>query len=307
MAGEDRGHVPHLRDAAGRLIDDALDRAIAPGYGRFGLAVRRRLPGWPADPPRMDGKTVLVTGAASGLGLAAARGYAQLGATVLAVVRSEKRAAELPGDFRPVVCDVSSAAAIRALDVGPVDVLVCNAGVMPPERTHTAGGVELMFATHVVGTWALIDRLRPPRTVVVSSGGMYSQKLPYGDPQSERDAYSPSKLYSRTKRQQVVLAELWAERLPGVVHAMHPGWADTKGLQAGLPGFSKLTRPIVRTAEEGADTIVWLGGAPEPLETSGRFWHDRRQRPTHYLLGAGEDSPRARAELWETAATLATT
>jgi dehydrogenase/reductase SDR family protein 12 len=286
------------------VIDELLDRAIAPGYGRFGLAVRRRLPGWPADPPRMDGKVVLVTGAASGIGLAAAQGFARLGATVLAVVRSEARAAGLPGGLRPVVCDVSSVAAIRALDVAPVDVLVCNAGVMPPQRTHTAEGVEVMFATHVLGTWVLIDRLRAARTIVVSSGGMYSQRLPFGDPQSERSEYSAAKLYARSKRQQVVLAELWAERLPGVVHSMHPGWVDTPGLQAGLPGFSKLTRPIVRTAEEGADTIVWLGAAPEPLESTGRFWHDRRQRPTRYLLGAKDDPPEARAELWEECARL---
>jgi NAD(P)-dependent dehydrogenase (short-subunit alcohol dehydrogenase family) len=289
------------------LIDDALDRTIAPGYGRLGLAVRRRLPGWPADPSRMDGRSVLVTGAASGLGLAAAEGFARLGATVHGAVRSEKRAADLPAGIRPVVCDLSSVAALRAVELPAVDVLVCNAGVMPPERTHTDEGIELMFATHVVGTWLLIERLRARRTIVVSSGGMYSQQLPFGDPQSERDEYSPPKFYARTKRQQVVLAELWAERLAGeaVVHAMHPGWADTGGLQASLPGFSKLTKPIVRTPEEGADTIVWLGGAPEALESTGRFWHDRRQRPTHYRLGAGEDPPEARAELWNSCAELA--
>ncbi len=287
------------------MIDDVLDRTIAPGYGRFGLALRRRLPGWPADPPRMDGKAVLVTGAASGLGLAAAQGFAALGATVFGAVRSERRAADLPAGVRPVVCDLSSVAALRSVELPAVDVLVCNAGVMPEERTHTDEGIELMFATHVVGTWVLIDRLRPPRTIVVSSGGMYSQALPLGDPQSEQLEYSPPKVYARTKRQQVVLAELWSERLPGVVHSMHPGWADTGGLQASLPGFSKLTKPIIRTAAEGADTIVWLGGAPEPLESTGRFWHDRRQRPTHYRIGAGEDPPAARAELWDCCERLA--
>jgi dehydrogenase/reductase SDR family protein 12 len=287
------------------LIDAALDRAVAPGYGRVGLAVRRRLPHWPADPPRMDGTRVLVTGAAAGLGLAVAQGFARLGATVLAAVRSEERAADLPAGLEPVVCDVSSVAAIRGLDVEAIDVLVCNAGVMPPERTHSAEGVELMFATHVLGAWALIDRLRPARTILVSSGGMYAQQLPFGDPQSERDEYSPSKVYARTKRQQVVLAELWAEQLSGVVHSMHPGWVATGGLAESLPGFSRIAKPLLRTAEEGADTIVWLGGAPEPLESAGRFWHDRRPRPTHYRLGAKDDPPEARAELWDTCKRLA--
>jgi len=310
------------------VIDDVLDRTVAPGYGRLGLAVRRRLPGWPADPPRMDGKVVLVTGAASGLGLAAAQGFARLGASVRAHGRNDERAADavdavreaVPGaDVRPVAFDASSVAAIRgfakSLDEDRLDVLVANAGVMPPERTHTDEGVELMFATHVLGTYVLIDELSellrasaPSRVIVVTSGGMYGQKLPAGDPQSERTDYSPSKFYARTKRQQVVLTEQWAEKLRGTgvaVHSMHPGWADTAGLQSGLPGFAKAARTVLRTADDGADTIVWLGGAPDAMGSSGRFWHDRRQRPTHYALGAGEDTPAARAELWETCVRLA--
>ena len=216
------------------MIDDVLDRTIAPGYGRFGLALRRRLPGWPADPPRMDGKAVLVTGAASGLGLAAAQGFAALGATVFGAVRSERRAADLPAGVRPVVCDLSSVAALRAVELPAGRRAGLQRGCHAAERTHTDEGIELMFATHVVGTWVLIDRLRPPRTIVVSSGGMYSQALPLGDPQSEQLEYSPPKVYARTKRQQVVLAELWAERLPGVRALDAPGMGR-HGRSAGEP------------------------------------------------------------------------
>jgi NAD(P)-dependent dehydrogenase (short-subunit alcohol dehydrogenase family) len=131
---------------------------------------------------------------------------------------------------------------------------------------------------------------------------MYGQPLPAGDPESEGTAYSPSKLYGRTKRQQVVISELWAQRLAdrGVaVHAMHPGWVDTPGLARSLPGFRAAARLVLRDAAEGADTVVWLGGAPAALESTGRFWHDRRPRPTHYPLGASEDSPEARQQLWD--------
>ena len=69
-------------------------------------------------------------------------------------------------------------------------------------------------------------------------------------------------MYARTKRAQVILTELWAQRLQGtgvVVHAMHPGWADTPGVRSSLPRFYKATKPLLRTPGEGADTIVWLG------------------------------------------------
>src|SRR5215218_2483364 len=116
------------------LVDTLLDRTIAPGYGKYGLRLRRRMPGWPADPPRIDGKVVLVTGAASGLGLGAAQGFASLGAKVLAVARNEDRARDaeraLTGDVQGIACDVSSVAALRELarSLDHVDVIVNNAG-----------------------------------------------------------------------------------------------------------------------------------------------------------------------------------
>ncbi|HYB26452.1 MAG TPA: SDR family NAD(P)-dependent oxidoreductase [Solirubrobacteraceae bacterium] len=305
------------------MIDTLLDRSIVLGYGSVGLKARRRLPGWPADPPRMDGAVVVVTGAASGLGLAAAIGFVGLGATVYALARNERRAAEAvtrilaaePGsDVRAAGCDVSSLVAIRdfaeqfVAGEPRVDVLVNNAGVMPDERTASADGHELMFATHVLAPVALtavlvgpLTRGAPSRVINVSSGGMYAQPLPAGDWESERTEYAPKKLYARTKREEVVISELLAARLRdrgAVVHAMHPGWADTEGVRRWMPAFRTIARPIIRTPEEGADTIVWLGAAPEPLEDTGRFWHDRRPRPTHYRLAAPTGSAADREALW---------
>ena len=295
------------------LIDDALDRTIVLGYGRVGLLARRRLPGWPTDPPRIDGAAVLVTGAASGLGLAAACGFARLGATVHALARDPARAEEavgrvqaaVPGaDVRPQACDLSSLHAVSAFAARELrfDVLVNNAGVMPPERRRSVDGHELMFATHVLAPLALTMLLLPGRVINVSSGGMYSQSLPNdGDWESDRAPYSPKKLYARTKREEVVITEMLAERLRGrgvVVHAMHPGWADTEGLKRAMPSFRKAIRPIIRNADEGADTIVWLGAAPEPGRTTGLFWHDRRPRPTHYRIAHSGDDANTREELW---------
>lgn len=309
---------------AAALIDTALDRTVAFGYGRTGLAARRRLPGWPPDPPRVDGRVVLVTGASSGIGLAACRGFAGLGASVRALARNERRAEEaaeqvravVPGaDVRPVACDVSDLRQLRATAAGlerdeeRLDVLVNNAGVMPDDRERSVDGHELMFATHVLAPFALtkwtlslLERSAPARVINVSSGGMYGQRLLADDPQSKRDSYGPKKVYARTKREEVVISELWAERLHDrgvVVHAMHPGWADTKGVREWLPVFRALTGPIIRSPEQGADTIVWLGAAPQALDSSGLFWHDRRPRPTHYGLGAPEPDKRERRQLWD--------
>ena len=107
-------------------------------------------------------------------------------------------------------------------------------------------------------------------------------------------------MYARTKRAQVILTELWAKRLAGtgvVVHAMHPGWVDTPGVASSLPRFHRLTGPLLRSPEQGADTIVWLGAAAEPGESSGGFWHDRRRRPTHRVPWTRE-TPEDRERLW---------
>lgn len=303
------------------MIDTALDRSVALGYGRIGLLVRERLPGWPKDPPRIDGAAVLVTGAASGLGLAAACGFARLGATVHALARNTERAAEAvaqiaaavpSADVRPHACDLSSLAAVNSfaeeflVRESRLDALVNNAGVMPPERTRSADGHELMFATHVLAPLALTTPLLrdgPGRVINVSSGGMYTQALPKdGDWESDHTPYSPKKLYARTKREEVVITEMLAERLRGrgvVVHAMHPGWAETEGLKRAMPSFRKAIRPNLRSAAEGADTIVWLGAAPEALRATGLFWHDRRARPTHYRVGPGAESQGDRNRLWD--------
>lgn len=304
-------------------IDKALDRSIALGYGNVGLELRRRLPGWPADAPRMDGRVVLVTGAASGLGLAASERFAALGARVRTVGRNEARAAHAAeqvkravpeADVEPLACDVSSLSELRSFAArfsdahDRLDVLVNNAGVMPDERTTSADGHELMFATHVLAPFALtqllgdlLKRSAPSRVINVSSGGMYGQSIPEDDLESERTPYSPKKLYARTKREEVAITEACAERLQAggvVVHAMHPGWVDTEGVRQWLPLFRMLTRPIIRDPAQGADTLVWLAAAPEALQSTGRFWADRRPRPTHYPLGAVDHSAGAREQLW---------
>ena len=301
------------------LLDTVLDRTLI-GYGNVGYVVRRR--SWPDDePPRgaLSGKVAIVTGAKTGLGRATARGLAELGAKVHMAVRGLEEAEQVRQDILREVpgaeivvdeCDVSSIASVRAYAEafrGPLHVLVHNAGVMPDEREVSEDGVELTFATHVTGPHLLTALLRPAlkegapsRVVWVSSGGMYGQKLRIDDLQTEQDTYRPAVVYARAKRAQVILAQEWAQRLHDdgiVVHAVHPGWVDTPGVARWLPKFKALTRPLLRTPEQGADTMVWLAAAAEPGRTSGRFWHDRESRPLHYISKTKE-SAADRQALW---------
>ena len=310
-----------------RALDTAMDRSLVLGYTSIGLRVRRALPGWPADPRpgALAGKDVLVTGASSGLGIATVEGLAALGATVHLVVRDEAKggrvrdeiAARQPGaQLRVWRCDVGDLDDVRrfAADVGSelpsIHAVVHNAGVMPPERTESAQGHELSMAVHLLGPVVMTEALRPQlaggRVVLVSSGGLYSQTLRADDPGYLKGDYSPTTAYARSKRMQVELLPLLADRwsLAGIhASAMHPGWADTPGVQESLPRFRAITRPVLRDDAQGADTSVWLVGT-EPAPPTGRFWHDRRARPIDILPStrASQDA-RSTAWAWLTQAT----
>src|SRR5690349_14111963 len=143
------------------LLDRVLDAAVVPGYTNVGYKLRRHA--WrDTEPDRMDGRVALVTGASSGLGLATATGLARLGAGVRLLARdagrgeqARARVVELTGhtDVEVLTCDVSNLGDIRRFAAGflarepRLDVLINNAGVLPQQRTVTADGLELTFAT----------------------------------------------------------------------------------------------------------------------------------------------------------------
>jgi dehydrogenase/reductase SDR family protein 12 len=293
------------------LLDAALDRSVVLGYTRVGPALRRRW--WPADPPpgALAGRRVLVTGATSGIGEAAAAGFAALGATVHMLGRDPQRTAAAAEGVRrrypdaevvEEVCDVGDLGAVRdwcgdfAARVPALHGLVHNAGTMVHERTETADGHELSLAVHVLGPHLMTELLLPAlrgaggATVVwMSSGGMYGARLRDDDLEFRRGDYSGVAAYARTKRMQVVLAQAWAERLSDDlsdirVESMHPGWVETKGVAEHLPTFRRVTGRALRDADSGADTAVWLVATrPAPGGQGpgrGHFWHDRRPRPT---------------------------
>jgi len=179
---------------------------------------------------------------------------------------------------------------------------------LPDDRVETRDGLEQTFAAHVVGPFLLTHLLRSQlekssdaRVVWVSSGGMYTRRLNLDDPNWTQREYDGVIAYAETKRAQVVLAELWAEAFRGspvVVNAMHPGWADTPSVASSLPRFHQITRNILRTPAEGADTVVWLAASRRARQSTGRFFFDREERRTH-LLPFTRESRQERQALWK--------
>jgi dehydrogenase/reductase SDR family member 12 len=299
------------------LGDRLLDLAIVPGYSKLGFSLRQ--PTWRNRSPSLQGRTVIVTGASSGIGEATAGLLARRGARVRMVVRDRSRGeaarerleATGAGSLAVDVCDISDLEQAAELgdrlrsDGGEIAGVIHNAGVLTDERERSAQGHELTFATSVLGPLALTIAIRPtleaaPGAVVVfvSSGGMLTARLDPEDPELDRRDFDGTTFYAHAKRTQVALAETLAERWPRVGFAsMHPGWVDTPGLASSLPGFHRLTRPLLRTPEQGADTAAWLIGGPQAFACPGRFWHDRRPRPTH-LLPWTRESDAERERLW---------
>jgi NAD(P)-dependent dehydrogenase (short-subunit alcohol dehydrogenase family) len=189
-----------------------------------------------------------------------------------------------------------------------LDVLIHNAGALLNTRQLSPQGIEQTVASHVVGpflmTTLLLPLLNGGRVVTVSSGGMYTSALPAFDKgetlEMPAQKYGGSKQYAIAKRAQVTLTEMWAKRAPQTEFvSMHPGWADTPGVQESIPGFRKVTAPILRTASEGADTIAWLAVVNPLPGRNGSFWSDREVRPTHKTPQSKKlDTESNRQALW---------
>jgi len=311
--------------AGAKLVDAVLEASVVGSFTRIGYQARRRLYRWvPLDSLRLDGKVAIVTGGTSGLGRTTAERLAGLGAHVCIVGRDADRTERARGEIAAaagsaVEADLadlsllSEAAAFAARFAerhDRLDVLVLNAGALTHDYKVTAEGNEVTFATHVLSQFLLTSALRPlleasapSRVIAVASGGMYTERLDVDGLEPNQGSYDGTAAYARCKRAQVALAEEWTRHLnrTGVtVNTMHPGWADTPGIRTALPGFSRVLGPLLRTPQEGADTIVWLAAAPEVAATSGLFFLDRRPRAKHRLRRTRRpDEPRETARLWQ--------
>jgi dehydrogenase/reductase SDR family protein 12 len=307
-----------------RALDNAMEATIAPSFTSIGYRARRGMYRWrPLDDYDLSGRTVVLSGATSGIGLAGARQLARMGAMLVLIARDADKAAALRDELQAgrggarvqvVIADLGDPHAVRraaaeVLERHPVvHALLHNAGGMFSERRTAANGVELTSQVMVIAPFVLTTMLLPAlraagdgRVLTMSSGGMYTARVHGPDLQMGAADYNAPRQYARAKRAQVVLSELWSRRERGVAfHSLHPGWVDTPGIADALPGFHRLVGPLLRTPEEGADTMVWLTGDRAGATTTGRFWLDRAPRPTHRLRSTRRsDTAAARESLWQ--------
>jgi retinol dehydrogenase 12 len=267
----------------------------------------------------MEGKVAVVTGAASGIGRATAFGLARDGATVVLVVRNAARAEQALRDVRSAVpeaavetveCDLSSQASIRDAarrfvdEHRRLDVLVNAAGVFVKEKTLSPDGIELTFATNYLAYFLLTQELLPllrrsaPSRIVNVASKYGRAAIDFDDVQKLKRPYSYLKATPPTMLARVLFTQELAQRLEGtgvVVNAAHPGLVAKTGLLQDTRGpFKVITDIFGKTPEQGADTVLWLAGAPETATVTGKLFAKRKAIPTP---GQGSD-PAARRSLW---------
>ena len=308
------------------FFSSLLDTAIVPGFSRFGFLARSRINHWDqVSSYDLTGKVVIITGPTSGLGKECVRILAPTGAQLVLVARNKEKCEDVISSMRSIctgpepVCvvaemgnlpSVGNAAREIATRFPHVFAIIHNAGALLNTREVSPQGIEQTVASHVLGPHLLTTVLLPNviavqgRVVTVSSGGMYSAELPNIDGkrtlEMRIDSYNGSKQYAIAKRAQVTLNEMWATKERSVhFDAMHPGWADTPGVQESIPAFRRITKPILRSVNQGADTIAWLAAVQPIPGLSGSFWSDREVRSIHKLpMTRRSDTAEARTNLW---------
>lgn len=257
------------------------------------------------------GKVAVVTGANSGIGYETALALAKRHAEVHLLCRSEEKGRAALAKIKELtknenlflhIVDVCNMHSVRSFAIQfinsqrPLHILVNNAGCMLHERIENEEGIELNFATNVLGPYLLTVKLIPlmrqsgsARIIMVSSAGMLTQPLNVNDLQSvDMKPFNGVEVYAQNKRQLAALAIYFAAYNPCGPHTgqplkifcAHPGWADTPGVQNSLPLFRRMFGWCLRTPSEGADTIIWAAVAQEPISgdniPNGAFLQDRK-------------------------------
>ncbi len=236
-----------------------------------------------ADIPNMTGRTVIVMGANSGIGRAAARALAEAGARVVLAVRNLEKgraaATTMPGETEVRELDLASLASVRAFAAawaGGIDLLINNAGVMAPPLTRSVDGFELQLATNHLGHFALTGLLleRVTGRVVSLSSFMHRRgRIDFGDLNWERKPYNAWAAYSQSKLASLLFTAELQRRLtaagsPVLATAAHPGYAATNLFTGSAKWYTRAmditTRLVAQNAASGALPTLYAAVADAP-------------------------------------------
>ena len=246
----------------------------------------------------LSGKTALITGCNSGLGFETMRVLVKRGAHVIGVARTRIKAqdagAEVGAEITPVACELHDLDSVVACteevaNLGrPIDVLMCNAGIMSLPKLQQKYGLEMQFLTNHLGHFVLVNRLldqvkqaQEGRVVMVSSLG-HLISVPGGinfDNLSGDQGYSPFTFYGQSKLANLLMSNELARRLescPASSNAIHPGIIMTplmRNLGNIRTTLSKLTSwPFSRNVQQGAATQCYVATAPALEGVSGHYF-----------------------------------
>ena len=275
----------------------------------------------------MAGKTVLITGATSGIGRATALGLARMGAHLAITgrdrVRTEDAAREIRaaggGQADMLVAELSSQSEVRRLaeevlhSLSRIDVLINNVGGYWDTRHVTVDGLERTFALNHLApfllTNLLLDKLKqsaPARVVMVSSNAHAAGRIDFGDLQGER-SYSGARAYSQSKLANILFSYELARRLPATsvtANALHPGLVNTSFGAEDPAGVQKLLvpllRPFMKSPARGAATSIHLASAADLERVTGRYFAN--SKPTRSSKPSYDEA--AAARLWQVSGDL---
>ena len=275
----------------------------------------------------MQGKTVLITGATSGIGRSTARELARMGATLFLVCRDRKRGEEAVAeigaatgnrDLHLLLGDLSSQAEIRRVAAEflatdrPLHVLLNNAGVVQLHRELTADGIETVFAVNHLAyfllTLLLFERLKesaPARIVNVASDAHKFGKLDFDDLGGER-GYRWTQSYGQSKLANILFTRELARLLDGTgitANCLHPGAVATglgKNNGRWAQALIRVLSVFFRSPDRGAQTSIFLASSPQVEGVSGKYFSDCKERRPSAAASNDDDARR----LWKVSAEL---
>ncbi len=281
------------------------------GYGSTASDVTRGLD--------LDGRTILLTGCNSGIGLETLRALAGRGAHVIAAARTVDKAAaagrEVGGQTTPVACELAEpqsvrqcAETVRALG-RPLDAIICNAGIMALPKLHQSHGYELQFFTNHIGHFilvtSLLDTLADDGRVVIVSSNAHHRAPDEGvqfDNLSGEHEYSGMRNYGQSKLANLLFANELARRFEGsskTANSLHPGVIHTNLARSMNPiadAALAIAAPLVlKTPAEGAATQCYAAVHPSMAGVRGKYLSDCNES----RAGRHGRDPEMAAKLWD--------